>query len=91
MLNSKFLSFSFLVLALALSGCSSTPEPTPQEIEKARYERCKDFHEEFQGIAKIAEAEGGMDKNDPRLRAFGDKWNLDGCNDYTFPDIVYNP
>lgn len=54
-------------------------------------DRCKDFHTEFQGLAKIAEKEGGMDKNDPRLRALGDRWNLDGCNDYTFPDLDFNP
>ena len=80
-----------VLTGLVLTGCSSTPKPTEQELEKARYDRCKDFHKEFQGLAKIAEKEGGMDKNDPRLRAFGDKWNLDRCDDYTFPDIDYNP
>ena len=39
----------------------------------------------FSGIDSVAKT--GIDKNDPRLRALGDKWNLDNCNSYDFPDL----
>ena len=89
----KSLPLASIALILTLSGCSFTSEPTEQELylEHARYQHCKDFHEEFQEIAKIAETEGGMDKIGPRLRAFGDMWNLYGCNDYPFLNIDFNP
>ena len=75
-----------VLTGLVVSGCSSTPQPTEQEIKEASYFRCKDLHSQFQDLLDSV-ATTGIDKNDPRLRALGDKWNLDNCNSYDFPDL----
>jgi hypothetical protein len=75
-----------LLTGLLVTGCSSTSQPTEKELKEASYFRCKDLHIEFQNLLDSV-AKTGIDKNDPRLRALGDKWNLDNCNAYDFPNL----
>ena len=76
-------------IALLAGGCSSNPEAKQAELEQTKYFLCKNLHAELQALIDSV-AETGIDKNDPRLRAFGDKWNLGNCNIYQFPDIDTN-
>ena len=71
---------------LLVAGCASTSQPTEKELKEASYFRCKDLHVQFQNLLDSV-AKTGIDKNDPRLRALGDKWNLDNCNVYDFPNL----
>jgi hypothetical protein len=73
-----------VLASLLVSGCSSAP--TELELKEAQYFRCKDLHGQFQDLLDSV-ATTGIDKNDPRLRALGDKWNLDNCNSYDFPNL----
>lgn len=83
----KFLPIASLALVLALSGCSSEPEPTEAELKKARYERCKDTVKDLDDLFQIAKQEGFMDENDPRLVKLRDTYNLDNCNDWIWPEL----
>ena len=86
-LLSLLFSFGLLAALFSLTGCSSTKEPTAQELEKARYELCKDISDEAQKLFDETYSEGGIKPNDPRLIAIRDKYNLSVCQDYVFPDL----
>lgn len=72
---------------MVLASCTSEPVPTEAELNKARYDRCKAIVKDIYDLFQTAKIEGNMDANDARLVKVRDAYNLEGCNDWIWPEL----